>query len=152
MNRAYATAGGTDDRAYFYDSTGDDRFYARAARGDAYMRGSGFFNYAKYFEVNHAYATAGGTDDRAYFYDSTGDDRFVGQLTYSYMVGGGVQSIVTGFESLRVMSVDPTDADTDRAYYYDPEGHSVSEDQFRAAVAADMVFRIADDWLDSTGT
>ena len=49
-------SGGGSDRAYFYDSAGDERYYARADRHDAYMTGGGLYNYAAGFKQNIANA------------------------------------------------------------------------------------------------
>jgi len=84
---AYATTGGANDRADFYDSAGDDRFYARAHKDDAYMTGEGFYHYGRGFDRTDAFATAGGEDDRAYLYDSPGNDIFSATSTYGTLRG-----------------------------------------------------------------
>ena len=60
---AYATAGdagGVGDRAFLYDSAGNDSFYGRSGYG--YLKGLGFYNYVGGFDKVYAYANAGGTD------------------------------------------------------------------------------------------
>jgi len=83
-NYAYATAGGEDDRAYLYDSPGDDRFAGRAHRGDTYMSGQGFYNYAKAFDLLEVASNYDTDHDRAYFYNSVG--RSVTKEVYEELV------------------------------------------------------------------
>ena len=79
------------DTARFYDSPGDDTFYASAnygnsGRNSAGMYGSyggGYFNSASGFGINLAYSTKGGSDT-SIFYDSPGNDEFYAYADYWY--------------------------------------------------------------------
>jgi len=93
--QAYSRYG--NDAAWFYDSAGNDAFYANAATGTAYMAGGGFFNCAYGFEVAQAVATAGGSDT-AYFYDGIYDDYFVGGAASSTLTGPGYAYRADGFD------------------------------------------------------
>ncbi len=114
-------AGGTD-RAFFFDSPGNDRFVARAHKSDAYMVGAGFHNYARGFDRNSAIARAGGENDRAWFFDSSGDDRYVARAHKSdaYMVGAGFRNYARGFD--RNSAIARAGGENDRAWFFDSRG------------------------------
>lgn len=114
---------GEDDRAYFYDSAGDDRFEAQAHQDYAYMEGEGFLTRAEGFDRLYAYATTGGEDDRAYFYDSAGDDRFVPRAYRddAYMYGEGFFTYTKSFD--RSYAYATAGGEDDRVYFYDSPGN-----------------------------
>jgi len=114
---------GEDDRAYFYDSAGDDRFEAQVHLDYAYIDGEGFHTRAEDFDRIYAYATAGGEDDRAYFYDSAGDDRFVPRAYRddAYMYGEGFFTYTKSFD--RSYAYATAGGEDDRVYFYDSPGN-----------------------------
>ena len=87
---------GGGDTAYFYDSPGNDTFYAygdynNTGEPSAGMyggvpgtpgQGGGYFNVANGFGTNVGYSTAGGSDT-AYLYDSPGNDTFYAYANYN---------------------------------------------------------------------
>ena len=87
---AFASGGGTD-RAWLYDSSGDDTFAAYPAY--AYLSnsvpGQAFYNRASYFD--QVVATSSGGTDIARFFDSAGEDVFTFRAAASdaSMSGGG---------------------------------------------------------------
>ena len=87
-NLGYATSDGSDN-AYFYDSPGNDTFYAygdyNSGKTSAGMFGSfggGYANEATGFAMNVGISTEGGSDT-AYFYDSPGNDTFYSYANYN---------------------------------------------------------------------
>jgi hypothetical protein len=91
-NLAYSTNGGSDTAAFF-DSPGNDTFYAyadynKSGQTLAGMYGSygsyasGYSNSAKGFSTNLAYSTNGGSDT-AVFFDSPGNDTFYAYADYN---------------------------------------------------------------------
>ncbi len=58
---AYSTAGG-NDRAYLYDSAGDNKFYASGE--SAWFDGTEFTNFARGFDRVSAYSLEGGVDNK----------------------------------------------------------------------------------------
>jgi len=93
---AYSEFGG-NDAAWFYDSAGNDAFYANAATANVYLSGERFFNAAYGFDVAHAVAGMGGTDT-AYYYDSAGNDSYFGGSYQSYLSGFGYFYVADGFD------------------------------------------------------
>ena len=112
---------GTLDRAYFYDSAGDDQFYARAASDDAYMQGPGYYNYAKGFSYNYAYSTAGG-NDTANYTDSVGNDAYYVRAAGNdaYMRGVGYYNYSQGFKRVEARA---DQGGNDQLYLYDSAGN-----------------------------
>ena len=86
----------------FYDSVGNDIFVGRA--DESYLRGNGFYNYAKGFDAVNAYATAGGYD-QAYLYDSAGNDTLYGSSHYVFMQSSTHSIYATGFDYVSGVSV-----------------------------------------------
>ncbi len=125
---AFATAGdagGVGDRAYLYDSAGNDLFSGRPTYG--VLSGTGFYNHAENFDKVYAYSTAGdagGVGDRANLYDSTGNDTFNGQPTYGSLMGTGFYNYAENFDKIFAYA---TAGDAggvgDRAYMYDSTGN-----------------------------
>jgi hypothetical protein len=122
---AIATAGdvgGLGDRAYLYDSAGNDRFYAYPTY--SYLTGNNFYNQAKGFDAVYGNATAGGTNDRAYLYDSAGNDRFYAYPTYSYLTGSNFYNQANGFDTVYgYATAGDVGGVGDRAYLYDSAGN-----------------------------
>jgi hypothetical protein len=117
-----AGGGGSMDRAFLFDSPGDDRYVARAYRSDAFMTGNGYSNHVQDFDRNSAIARAGGADDRAVFYDSPGDDRFVVRAYRgeAFMVGVGYRNYARGFD--RNLAFARSGGDHDRVIFQDSPG------------------------------
>ena len=103
-NIGYSTNGGSDT-AYFFDSPGNDTFYAyaglqqqRQARGGhvrQLRRHGRIANAASGFATNAGYASNGGSDT-AYFFDSPGNDTFYAYADYNRQrqaVGGHVRQL-----------------------------------------------------------
>jgi len=88
---------GGNDAAWFYDSAGNDAFYANAATATAYLSGTGLYSLAYGFDTVHAVAGMGGTDT-AYYYDSAGNDAFFGGPYQSYLSGFGYFYVADGFD------------------------------------------------------
>ena len=93
------TPGGGTDRAYLYDSTGNDTFFGTQTWGS--LSGPGFYNYANGFARVEGWANKGGTD-RAYLYDSAGDDLFFGRADYGRLSGTGFYNYVNGFGAVDI--------------------------------------------------
>ncbi|MEE8450746.1 MAG: Ig-like domain-containing protein, partial [Thermoguttaceae bacterium] len=104
---------GGNDRAYFYDSAGNDRFYGKETV--SWLTGDGFTNTVRDFDRVDAYATAGG-NDRAFLYDSAGNDRFYGRQTMSWITGEGFLNVARSFDQVNAYA---TAGGDDRAYLYD---------------------------------
>ena len=141
-NVGYSTNGGSDT-AYFYDSPGNDTYYAYAdyqnsGQTSAGMYGGvpgtpgpggGYANSAIGFATNVGYSTNGGSDT-AYFYDSPGNDTLYAYADYqnsgqtaagmygSY--GGGYANAACGFATNVGYS---TNGGSDTAYFYDSPGN-----------------------------
>ena len=79
--------GHAGDTAQFFDSPGNDTFYAYAdyagqtAAGMYGSYGSGYANSANGFGTNVGYST--GDSDTAYFFDSPGNDTFYAYADYA---------------------------------------------------------------------
>jgi len=114
------------DAAWFYDSAGDDAFYANAASGVAYLAGTGFFNYAYGFEAVNAVATAGGADT-AYLNDGPFDDLFVGGAASSSLTGPGYAYTAQGFDLILAQALA---GGVDLARILDPSRNIASGFQF----------------------
>ncbi len=117
-------AGGSGDQAYFYDSAGNDSFFAHPTH--AYMSGNQFYNYSEGFDRAIAIATAGdagGSGDQAYLYDSAGNDTLNSLPGYSYLTGPGYYSYAQGFDRVIAFArAGSADARGDWAYLYDSAG------------------------------
>ena len=75
--------GHAGDTAQFFDSPGNDTFYAaNSGQPAAGMYGGGYANSAAGFGTNVGYATNGGSDT-AYFFDSPGNDTFYAYADYA---------------------------------------------------------------------
>lgn len=93
-----AHANDSDDRALFYDTTGEDIFVGRAHMSS--MIGPVFDNRAVGFSVVTAYAS-GDAFDRALLYDSAGEDTFVGRAQNANLSGDGFSNRTFGFEQVK---------------------------------------------------
>ncbi len=132
-------AGG--DTAYFYDSPGNDTYYAHADSGGSPAAGmyggvsgtpglgGGYANSASGFATNLAYSINGGSDT-AYFFDSQGNATYYAYAGYGASgkpaagMYGSYGSVVyanaaTGFGTNMGNS---THAGSDTAYFYDSQG------------------------------
>ncbi len=132
---ALATAGGDDDYAKFYDSTGNDEFVAAPWNGyGEFFYSDGRYTKAEGYDRVDAFATAGGFD-KARFYDTTGDDSFWAKPTEGRMTGPGGSYTYRGkyFDQFRAFGsmggydkaklFDSSGDDTFTASAYDGEGH-----------------------------
>ena len=97
---AFSYNGGTD-RAYLYDSAGDDVYVAHPS--SALLYGDGFFNQAYGFDRVNAYSTAGG-NDTAYFYDSAGDETLIATSSDALMYGSGFYNLARGFDHVNALA------------------------------------------------
>lgn len=116
VEQTWVDAGGGYDRAYLYDSVGNDWLVSTPSY--SYLAGAGFRNYAQGFERVYAYASTGNYD-RAYLYDSAGNDTFVAGPQYSYLYGAGYLNFARGFDRVYAYA---TAGGHDRAYLYDSAG------------------------------
>ncbi|MAT71691.1 MAG: hypothetical protein CMJ58_19465 [Planctomycetaceae bacterium] len=108
--------GGGNDRAYLFDTAGDDEFVGTS--DIRRMEGAGYQNTVQAFDRVDAYATAGG-NDQAYLYDTAGNDQFFGKSEFSWMQGAGYLNFVKSFDRVEAYS---TAGGSDRAYLYDSAG------------------------------
>ena len=122
------------DTVKFYDSPGNDTYYAYADSGGAPssgMYGSGYSNSAAGFGTNDGYAINGGSDT-AYFYDSTGNDTYYAYADYnntgkpssgmygSYGTFGAYSDAANGFATTVASA---TNGGSDTAYLYGSPGN-----------------------------
>ncbi len=106
-NVGYSTGGGSDT-AVFFDSPGNDTFYAyadynKSGKPLAGMAGSGYSNLASGFGTNVGYSISGG-NDTAEFFDSPGQATFFAYADYNNsgqplagMYGTGYSNLASGF-------------------------------------------------------
>ncbi|HUS38309.1 MAG TPA: hypothetical protein VMX74_02605, partial [Pirellulales bacterium] len=119
-----ATAGGIDDRALYYDSTGNDDYVAHTLT--AQMTGANFSNYGYGFDKSFAYARSGGFDT-ANVYDTLGDDALVASGATIRLSGLSYYRYGTGFD--------------------DVTAHATQGGHNTASVrAVDYIFRQVGDW------
>jgi subtilisin family serine protease len=93
-------AGGAGDTVQFFDSPGNDQFYADPA--SATFTGAGVTNVAAGFGRVEAQATGG--NDQALFEDSQYTDTFIASSTYAALIGPGFYNLVLGFDSTQAIS------------------------------------------------
>jgi hypothetical protein len=133
-NIGYSTNGA--GIAGFFDSPGNDTYYAYADYNNsgtqlAGMFGTGYSNSAKGFLTNAGYSTNGGSDT-ASFFDSPGNDTFYSYADYngtgkqlSGMLGsygGGYSNSASGFATNKGYS---TNGGSDTAVFFDSTGNDV---------------------------
>ena len=119
FRRVYALANAADlpgsvDKAYLFDSPGDDVLRAYADYTKLYNNTLGFFNRAKYFDEVHATGGGLGQNDMAHLYDSAGDDLLEYGGTSARVSSNDLVDFlneVTAFKHVRPHS-DATGADT----------------------------------------
>ncbi|MFN0197507.1 MAG: Calx-beta domain-containing protein, partial [Planctomycetaceae bacterium] len=99
-------SGGGQDRAYLYDSIGDDEFLASPASAE--LNGSGFSNRVVGYRRVYAYSYAGGRDV-AHLDDSNGNDSFVGEAARSWITGNGYYNSASRFEQVDAYSSSGSD-------------------------------------------
>ena len=102
FSEVIAESGGGSDKAYLYDTDGDD--HVRATSDAVVMQSESFTHRAEDFARVYAFAENGGFDT-AELYDSVGKDEFIGRSTYALMYGSGFRNLVSGFEQTRAHSV-----------------------------------------------
>ena len=115
FDQVHAFAGSGTNKAFFYDTAGDETF--TGGTDYSIMQGDGFYNLADGFDHVFGYATAGG-QDTAYLNGSLGSETFIGLGTYSYLRGGCTYQYAGGFD--QVYADGGGGADT--AYLYDTVG------------------------------
>ena len=124
---AYATAGdagGVGDRAYLYDSAGNDTLIASPYY--AQLMGPGYLNHVSAFDKVYAYAStdAGGVGDRATLYDSAGNDSFFGTPTYAQLSSPGHLNYASNFDQVNAYSTaGDAGGEGDQAVLYDSAGN-----------------------------
>lgn len=121
--------GGIGDRAFLYDSTGNDFFDAGPHSG--LLRGDGFYHFVSGFSEVSAYATSGGTDI-ARLYDSPGNDYFDAGPRSGVLRGRGFYLYAGSFDELHASA---TADGYDRARLYD----SSKSDWFDAGPASALM-------------
>ncbi len=105
-------AGGSGDRAFLYDSAGND--FLDAGPTSSLLRGSGFYHFVSGFSEVSAYASAGG-GDIAHLYDSAGNDYFDAGPKSGVLRGRGFYLYAGSFDELHAHAT----AGHDRARLYD---------------------------------
>jgi hypothetical protein len=113
-----AQSGGGEDRALFYDTTGDDDFSAGPL--GASLTGTGYEHIAHDFHRVYAYASEG--NDSATLDGSNGNDRYKATDSDARLYGSGFYNYVRGFD---VVHGDAKSGTDDRAYLYDSDGRDV---------------------------
>ncbi len=108
--------GGGSDRAYLYDSPGNDTL--SASPGDTKLSGVGFEHTVTGIHSIYVHATAGG-NDTAYLYDSAGDDRLAIRPEFTSLRGDDFLSLVYGFDRVNAYG---TAGGNDTADLYDSAG------------------------------
>ncbi len=94
-NISMHSGGGQHDRAYLYDTGGDEHY---SGWHDAvYFTGNGFSRQLQNFDYTIAYSTAG--NDTAEFYDTSGNDTYVAFENRAVMYGNGFMHDVHRFAS-----------------------------------------------------
>lgn len=109
--------GGGADRAFLYDTRGDDILTARP--GYAKLEGVGFRFEVSGVQRTFVHATAGG-QDIAFLHDSEGDDSLAVRPQFVSLRGSGFLNSAIGFEKVYAYS---TAGGTDSAELYDSPGN-----------------------------
>lgn len=121
--------GGGGDRAYLYDTRGDDTL--RASPSTATLEGVGFRYHVAAVERVYVHATAGG-QDMAFLQDSPGDDVLAVRPQFVSLRGSEFFSSAYGFERVYAYA---SAGGTDIADLYDSAG----DDRMTASAAAAMI-------------
>src|SRR5262249_17940198 len=120
-----AGGGGAGDRAYMYDSSGNDTFTGRPEY--SFLSGAGFNNYVSGFGHVYAYATsgdAGGVGDRVNLYDSAGNDTLGMPPAYALLQGTNLYNYAQGFgRAYAFATAGDAGGVGDRAALYDSAGN-----------------------------
>ncbi len=146
-------SGGGEDRALFYDTAGDETFYAGPQ--SAQLVGADFTHTANDFHRVFAYATEG--YDETFFTGTDGNDRYAARPTNVRMYGSGFFNYASGFD---VTHAEAQGGYDDRAYLYDSaddESYYASGNESRMEGAAftnfvssfDRVYAFASEGNDS---
>jgi hypothetical protein len=138
----HATAGGSGDRAYLYDSPKDDAFtfHALPVPTGEIANASGYLRSASGFASTCGRSLVGGVDE-AHLYDSAGDDLFVGRPTSSYLVGPRFSAYALGFPTVAAHAVN---GGNDEARLYDAPAVGAfpsGDDTFNARPASSELSR-----------
>jgi len=112
-----ATAGAGANRAFLFDTAGDDVLTLRPDEATL-VDGSGNSYKVEGFDRVIAVSENGGSD-QANFYDTTGDDVFVAKESFSYLVGTGFWNYARGFEKVDAFS---EQGGSDQAWLFDSSG------------------------------
>jgi hypothetical protein len=120
-----ANALGTGDKAYLYDSDGNDALVSSSTSAAMTLNptvGDPVVNTANDFGEVYAYSTSGGDDD-ATLNGSAGADRFHAYLSYAYLKADDSSYLtqVSGFATVTANAVGAGD----RAYLHDSNGDDV---------------------------
>ncbi|MFO0956062.1 MAG: SdrD B-like domain-containing protein [Isosphaeraceae bacterium] len=122
--------GGVNDRAYLYDTRGNDLYSASPAGQQ--LDGPDYHVAVNGVDRVYAYAVNGGFD-AATLYDSAGDDDFKGTPTDARIYGAGYYSYTRGFDRVAAIS---RGLGSDRAYLYDSAGNDTLTGDPAAATLA----------------
>ena len=114
---AFSTAAA--DRAYLYDSPGDETLTAYPNRGT--LAGAGFYNNAYNFRYLYAYAANGGTD-AAVLYDSSGDDTLKAYPAVSVLQDATNAVFYNSASNFDSVAAYATSGGTDAATFFDSDG------------------------------
>jgi hypothetical protein len=125
----YFDSGGGADRAYLYDTRGNDVLTARP--GHATLEGVGFRYEVTGVERSYVHATAGG-QDLAFLYDSTANEELAVRPQFVSLRGNGFFNSAFGFERVYAYS---TEGGFDRADLYDSAGN----DRMTASSASALI-------------
>ncbi|WP_246105874.1 S8 family peptidase [Rosistilla ulvae] len=116
VEKISVAGGGGSDRAYLYDSAGNDTL--SASPGDTKLSGVGYEHALTGIRSIYVHATAGG-NDTAYLYDSAGDDRLAIRPEFTSLRGDDFLSLVYGFDRVNAYG---TAGGNDTADLYDSAG------------------------------
>lgn len=121
--------GGGNDRAYLYDTQGNDTLVA--SPGEARLEGVGFRYEVTDVVRTFVHATAGG-HDVAFLHDSSGDDQLAVRPQFVSLRNGNFFNSAVGFERVHAYA---TGGGFDVAQLYDSAGN----DRLTASSAATMI-------------
>lgn len=111
-------SGGGQDRAFLWDSVGNDTYTASPT--SATLEGTGYSNTVIGFRRAYAYSYAGGFDT-VEFTDSAGVDNFVGEEARSWMTSSTFYNSASRFDRVEAFSTSPFDL----AMMWDSAGNDV---------------------------
>ncbi|MEM9412536.1 MAG: SdrD B-like domain-containing protein, partial [Planctomycetota bacterium] len=133
-------SGGGNDRAFMYDTAGDDR--AKFTQDYTRLWNDELYHETRGYHRTYAYSREGG-NDRAYFYDSKYDDTFKATANNARMIGRKFYSFGGGFERVYAYS---QNGGNDTAYFWDSE---LDNDVFQVNVDRARLFNESDTFYNA---